>query len=138
VLWYRGRVGGVAPAWMVRGTGRIGTIMTDCTCLSDGPRNPDVIDKRYIGCDETSGRFADVTLLRCSRCRRLWLRYAVEYEAFSRSGRWAEAPIGEKEAETMTPEAAAAFFDHAEFYIYGGSRYGHSGRRGSGPLQWGI
>jgi hypothetical protein len=112
--------------------------MKECACLSEGPRRPDVIDERYIGSDETAGRFADVILLRCLRCRRLWLRYAVEYEAFTGSGRWAATPIGDKAAETMTPEAAAEFLDRAEFYIYGGSRCGHAGRRGNGKLRWGI
>ena len=35
--------------------------MNGCACLADGPQNPDVINERYIGCDKTSGRFADVT-----------------------------------------------------------------------------
>jgi hypothetical protein len=112
--------------------------MNECACLLDGPQKPDVIDETYVGCDKTSGRFADVSLLRCSRCRRLWLRYAVEYEAFSRSGRWAEAPVTDAEADAMTPEAAAAFLDRAEFCIVGGSYYGHARRRGRGPFRWGI
>jgi len=97
---------------------------------------PDVIDERHIGCDKTDGRFADVTIRRCSRCRRLWLRYQVEYEAFSRSGRWAEAPIDEAAAMTMTPEAAPDFLNRAEFYLFGGSHFGHAGRRRSGPISW--
>jgi hypothetical protein len=112
--------------------------MIDCNCLAEGPRQPDVADERYIGCDKASGRFADVTLLRCSRCRRLWLRYAVEYEAFTRSGRWVAAPIDRTAAETMTPEVAAPFLDQAELCIVGGSYYGHAGRRGRGPFHWGI
>jgi hypothetical protein len=39
--------------------------MSECACLSEGPQRPDVIDERHIGCDETSGRFADVSLRRC-------------------------------------------------------------------------
>jgi hypothetical protein len=112
--------------------------MTDCRCLSEGPQRPDITDERYLGCDETSGRFADVTLRRCSRCNRLWLRYAVEYEAFTASGRWAEAPIADDDAAAITPESAAAFLDQAEFAIVGGSYYGHAGRRGRGPFRWGI
>jgi len=107
-----------------------------CPCLSAGPRIPDVIDERQVGRDETEGRFADLTLRRCSRCRRLWLRYQVEYEAFTASGRWVEAPIDEATAITLTPEAAPGFLDRAEFYIYGGSYFGHAGRRSSGPIAW--
>jgi hypothetical protein len=72
--------------------------MTDCRCLTEGPQRPDVIDERHLGWDKTAGRFAGVTLRRCSRCKRLWLRYAVEHEAFTASGRWAgptrQYPLG--------------------------------------------
>ena len=112
--------------------------MTACKCLTDGPQSPDITDERYLGCDATAGRFADVTLRRCSRCQRLWLRYFVEYEAVSASGRWAEAPIDDKAAETMTPETAAAFLDGAADTVFGGSYYGQTGRSGRGPFRWGI
>jgi hypothetical protein len=108
-----------------------------CSCLKTGPQKPDV-DSRYIGVDETDGRAADVTLERCRRCGRLWLRYFVEYEAFSRSGRWAVTPITEDAATAMTPELAAVFLDSAEWHVFGGSFWGHAGRRGRGRLRWGI
>jgi hypothetical protein len=110
--------------------------MTECVCLSAGPRYPDVVDERYIGRDKTEGRFADVTIRRCSRCRRLWLKYFVEYEFYTAAGRWAETPIDEAAAMTMTPEAAPDFLDHAVFYIFGGSYFGHAGHRSSGPISW--
>jgi hypothetical protein len=112
--------------------------MTECRCLIEGPQRPDITDEHYLGCDKTSGRFADVTLRRCSRCKRLWLRYSVEYEAFTASGRWAEAPIDDDDAAAMTPETAAAFLDRAEFAVFGGCYYGHAGHRGRGPFRWGI
>ena len=54
--------------------------MTDksSTCLNSGPRHPDILDSRHLGWDKTEGRYADVELMRCSRGRRLWLRYSVE------------------------------------------------------------
>jgi hypothetical protein len=81
----------------------------DCGCPELGPRHPDIIRERHVGRDETDGRFTDVDVIRYARCRRLWLKYLVEYEAFSRSGRWAEALIDEGAAATMTPEAAPEF-----------------------------
>jgi hypothetical protein len=54
----------------------------------------------------------------------------------SRSGRWAEALIDEGAAATMTPEAAAEFIHAAEWHVFGGSYWGHSGRRGKGRLPW--
>ena len=110
----------------------------DCHCLVEGPRHPAVVKERFVGIDTTEGRYADVSLMRCKRCQRLWLRYQLEYEAFSRSGRWAEAPIDEQAAATMVPESAAGFLESAEFHIYGGSFWGHTGKRGSGRLPWGV
>jgi hypothetical protein len=108
-----------------------------CACLTSGPRHPDIGEQRQIGVDPTDGRYADVALLRCARCGRLWLRYHVEYEAFSGSGRWAVAPIAEDEAAMIRPETAAAYLDSQEWYVYGGSSWGHGGKRGRGPLRWG-
>ena len=107
-----------------------------CACLDAGPRHADAIVERDLGVDPTEGRYADVSLIRCARCRRLWLRYQYEFEAFSRSGRWAEAPIDEKDAATITPEAAAEFIHVAEWHLFSGSYWGHSGKRGKGPLPW--
>lgn len=109
---------------------------TDCPCLSSGPQYPDITDRREIGCDHTDGRFADVSIERCSKCQRLWIRYLVEREYYTAAGRWAEAPIDEATAATMTPEGAAVFIDNAAFYIYGGSHFGHAGLRSSGPIWW--
>jgi hypothetical protein len=96
-----------------------------------------MVEERYLGCDQTEGRFADVTLRRCSACRMTWLRYQVEYEAFTGSGRWAEIPLSEADAATVTPETAAALIDASPWHIYGGSYYGHAGKRGSGTMRWG-
>ena len=38
--------------------------------------------------DETDNRYGDVELHVCRQCGTHWLRYFVEHEAFSRSGRW--------------------------------------------------
>ncbi len=109
--------------------------MTVCPCLECGPRHPDVTHEKYVGRDETDGRFADVTLLGC-RCGRLWLRYAVEYEAFSSSGRWAAVPISDSDAATMTPEKAPGFIAASPWHVRGGSYFGHAGRRGTGWINW--
>ncbi len=109
----------------------------DCECLQHGPKHPDIIIDRDLGRDETEGRYADVDLIRCTRCRRLWLHYQVEYEAISRSGRWAEAPIDSITAATITPTAASEFLHSADWYVFGGSYYGHAGKRGRGRLNWG-
>jgi hypothetical protein len=111
---------------------------TACACLELGPRQPDLIRERDIGCDETDGRFADVGLQRCARCGRLWIRYQFEFEAFSRSGRWAEALIDAATAAAMTAEAAYRFIHMAPWRIVGGSFYGHAGKRVDSGLDFGT
>jgi hypothetical protein len=111
--------------------------MTGCVCEQGGARFTE-FECRDVGRDETEGRFADVTLNRCRTCGRTWLRYLVEYEAFSRSGRWARGLISEADANTITPETAVALLNGLEWYLYGGSYFdGISGRR-SGPMRWGL
>ena len=109
--------------------------IAECRCLNVGPER---FEERIVGVDKTAGRFADVTLRRCGECGRLWLRYFVEYEAFTASGRWAEGLISDEEAERIIPEQAAGFLDGLDWYIFGGSYFGHGPKRGSGRIPWGI
>jgi hypothetical protein len=95
-------------------------------------------ESSYIGCDETEGRYADVTLNRCRTCGRAWLHYFVEYEAFSRSGRWARGLISEAAAEAMVPEKAVDHLNGLEWYLYGGSYFDGIGGRRRGPMHWGL
>ena len=57
---------------------------------------------------------------------------------FSRSGRWAEAPIDDATAATMTAEAAQSFIQAAPWRIVGGSFYGHAGKRVDSGLDFGT
>ena len=107
-----------------------------CSCEHPGATHTQFATS-FVGQDETGGRFADVTIERCRSCCRPWLRYFVEYEAFSRSGRWARGLIGEHEAGTVAPEAAVDYLNRLDWYLYGGSYFdGASGRR-TGPMHWG-
>ena len=110
--------------------------MTGCVC-EQGDAQFTEFESRDVGCDETEGRFADVTLNRCRTCGRTWLLYLVEYEFFSRSGRWARGLIDDDAIKTITPETAVAHLNALEWYLYGGSYFdGISGRR-TGPMRWG-
>src|SRR5579872_34455 len=91
--------------------------VTSCTC-EYGQAPYTEFESRELGVDDTEGRFAEVTLERCKTCRRLWLRYFVEYEAFSRSGRWARGLISEEDAASMTPEAAEPYLRSLDSYLY--------------------
>lgn len=104
----------------------------DCGCLCDGRGGGAV--RTFVGVDETHGRFGEVAIERCSRCGRLWLCYFVEYEAFSGSARWYRAVVSPKEAEGVKPETAVALIAVQPWHIYGGSYFGHAGKRGAGPV----
>ena len=94
------------------------------------------IDETRIGTDMTEGRYADVSRQRCRHCGHFWLRYQVEYEGFSRSGRWAMCPIDDASAFNLTPEQAPAALEQAAWHVYGGSYWGHAGKIGTGKLNW--
>lgn len=89
------------------------------------------------GVDETNGRHAEVRIDRCQHCERLWLNYAVEYEGFSGSGRWARGLISQAEVEDIRPQDAPSHLERLPAYIYGGSYFGGAARIGSGGrLRW--
>jgi hypothetical protein len=113
------------------------TSPNSCPCLDHGPKYPSIECVRDVGVDKTKARFADVEVVRCTVCGRLWLSYHVEYEFYSRSGRWAEGLIDEATAAAITPEEAAEYLHGLDWYVYGGSWFGHGGKRGSGPMGWG-
>jgi hypothetical protein len=88
--------------------------------------------------DVTEGRYADVSIRQCRTCGQLWLRYFVEYESFSRSGRWGRGRIDPVTAQSIRPEEGAQFLADLPSYLYGGSWFdGEEGER-SGAMHWGI
>jgi len=48
------------------------------------------LEQRYVGADE---HYGEVSLSRCRRCGRCWLRYLMEYEYLTAAGRWFEGEI---------------------------------------------
>jgi hypothetical protein len=103
-----------------------------CECLALGPR---AFDEAFVGIDETHGRFGEVSVRTCRACGRRWLHYRVEYEAFTGSGRWYAGLLPEGADAGLTPDAAVPLLERLPWHVYGGSYWGTSGRRGTGPLQ---
>lgn len=62
--------------------------------------------------------------MRCAKCGATWLRAFIEYEAFSRSGRYYRIPIPKATLEDLTPEAGLLAIENAPFKIVGGSYFG--------------
>jgi len=106
-----------------------------CDCDS-GAARAEQFGSTPIGIDPTEGRFAEVTLERCRTCERLWVRYLVEHEGFSRSGRWARGLISETTAAALKPEDAEPHLRALSSYLYGGSYFDGQWRRRSGRMDW--
>jgi hypothetical protein len=77
---------------------------------------------------------ADVALLLCSRCGRRWLRYHLELEAFSRSGRWYLGVITAQQSSSLTAASARSTLEALPWYWYGGSYFEGRVGRGSGAI----
>jgi hypothetical protein len=91
-------------------------------------------DTVSLGIDGTKNRGGEVTVETCKACGSRWLRYFVEYEAFSQSGRWYRGLVTEEMLESLKPEQAAELLASLPWHFYGGSYFRTLGRRGSGPI----
>ncbi len=103
----------------------------ECACLRLGPA---AYDEALVGVDPTGGRYGDVSIRICRACGRRWLLYRVEYEGFTGSGRWYMGVLPEGTDAAVRPDAAVALLESLPWHVYGGSYWGTSGRRGTGPL----
>lgn len=102
-----------------------------CKCMIPSLRTAD-FSIVQIGTDETNGRFGDVSIATCKTCGQQWLCYQLEYEAFSRSGRWYRGAISPDDAEAMKPEAAVTAIVKMDWYFAGGSYFNSTGLKMSG------
>ena len=104
-----------------------------CICLNE-PLTFDQYNKvKFIGIDETNGRFGEVNIWQCKRCGQHWLHYLVEYEAFSKSGRYFMGLIPPELAETLSPDAAVDYLSKLDWHLYSGSYF--DGRKGKSTGQ---
>jgi hypothetical protein len=84
------------------------------------------MDEKELGMD---ANFAEVSLLTCSVCGQHWLRYFIEFEAFTASGRWYLGAITAEQASSLTAQNAKSTLENLSWYFYGGSYYrGRIGR----------
>jgi hypothetical protein len=87
-----------------------------------------------LGVDDTAGRFAEVSIERCTRCGQEWLRYYYELESESGSGRWYMAAVSPAEAASATASTALAILARRRWHFYGGSYFRTPGARRDAPL----
>ena len=103
-----------------------------CDCEEIHVRHDgDVTD---LGVDQRNGRFGEVVLHRCPACGARWLHYHVEYEAFSRSGRWFCGRVDEAAAGSASASNAIATLASLPWYWAGGSYFDGEVNKGSGPV----
>lgn len=102
-----------------------------CHC-SQPPFNHEDYRSTELGVDEASGMNGEVSLHECRSCGQLWLKYLVEWEWYSESGRWYRGAITKEQARGLTPGRAAELLGALESHFYGGSFYKTTGRRAEG------
>jgi hypothetical protein len=99
-----------------------------CSCLTAPLPYDHYAQVRFVGVDEAEGRFGEVSVWRCKRCGRHWLRYLLEYEHLPESGRYFMGLITPEAAEALKPDAAIRHLDSLEWHLYGGSYFRGQGR----------
>ena len=98
------------------------------------PLNHTNYTTQVIGVDQREGRFGEVEIKKCRHCQRSWLRYFVEYEHITRSGRWYLGLINDKIIPQLTPENSTEYLEEMEWYFMGGSYFSSTGKVSSGKL----
>lgn len=98
----------------------------------------DIIESEYrtstVGTDFTEGRNAEVSIIQCKLCQRIWLKYSVESEKFPELNRWFKGIIAKKEVAEMKPENAVEYLENLPWYICGGEFFGNKEEFGEGKL----
>lgn len=103
---------------------------TACDC-STPPFRADRFEATELGMDD---RYAEIAIETCRTCGRPWLRYRIEDEFRSRSGRWWRVPVPPSERDGMTAANARAFLERQRWGFLGGSHFESSGREWTGEI----
>lgn len=90
-----------------------------------------------IGIDESAGRHGEVSIEICRACGTKWLRYFVEYESYSKSGRWYRGQLAAQDLESICPENAVEFLQALPWHFAGGSYFDSTGMRRTGDIYLG-
>ncbi|MBZ0282684.1 MAG: hypothetical protein K8L97_18225 [Anaerolineae bacterium] len=99
-----------------------------CPCLEESQQHTHYQHIRSLGVDETNGRFGDVELWQCKSCGRYWLRYLVEYEHLTASGRYFMGLITLEGVDNLPPEKTIPYLESLDWHFYGGSYF--DGKKG--------
>ncbi|MXS71834.1 hypothetical protein GSF70_11465 [Flavobacteriaceae bacterium W22] len=102
----------------------------------------DLIESEYrtstVGTDFTDGRNAEVSIIQCRLCQRIWLKYEIESPDNLKYSRWYKGIIAKKEVAVMKPENAVEYLENLDWYICGGSYFGNKEVFKQGNLSFDI
>lgn len=74
----------------------------------------------YLGTDDN---YADITIDTCKNCGKKWLKYLIEEEHYTKSGRWWRAPIDSSIVNILTAENSKELIESLDWCFVGGSYY---------------
>jgi hypothetical protein len=100
-----------------------------CKCL-DTPFDGLMLEGE-LGMD---AEYGEVSLWRCAKCRRMWLRYLYELESVTASGRWYLGMIADPTFATLDASRCRETLARLDWYFYGGSYFDGRTGKASGPL----
>lgn len=103
----------------------------NCVCETL-PINYKNYTSKFIGSDK---RYAEIEIKKCIHCNQNWLKYFVEYEYLRKSGRWYIGKIEERNISEINAENSVNKLEEMEWYFYGGSFFGTTGKIGNGKLK---
>ena len=107
----------------------------ECECLTPPLYNANFNVQRLTGYDETNNWFGEVSIETCNQCGTKWLQYFVEYEAFTKSGRWYRGVISDEVSNTVTLQNSISILQVLDWWIRGGSYFDGNITRGRGRLK---
>ena len=93
-----------------------------CGCEKPNQASADYRTSK-IGTDLTDGRNAEVDVLQCKLCQRIWIIYSLAADSSS-AAKWFKGIVAKKDLSTITPENALQHLENLEWYLYGGADFG--------------
>ena len=102
----------------------------DCICLSEP--SDKLLMVKQIGEDS---HFGEVSVLRCPECAQLWVRYLIENEGFTASGRWYLGAITPAQLLNLTSDCCLSLLGQLDSYFVGGSAFDGKWYKQSGPIR---
>ncbi|MBW8522497.1 hypothetical protein K0U91_13390 [Chryseobacterium chendengshani] len=103
-----------------------------CGCEKPGQSSSDYRTSK-IGTDKTNERDAEVSVLQCRLCQRIWIIYLVNSK-LPQSEKWFRGIVAKKDLSSIIPENAVQHLENLEWYLYGGSYFESEGTFGEGKI----